>query len=158
MEWLSLKNSLTSFLFAGLGVGIPIGVVAGLLYGLVFGLTLGVFAGLVVGFSVQYSRGGSAVIKHYALRLILWLNGYTPFKFIKFLDHCAKLIFLKKVGGGFGMKWTTYPRPARWLRLAGQSSIGSVRPLRLRADELFTVRKASGAFQPMEDRLVEVGL
>ena len=41
------------------------------------------------------------MIKHYALRLILWLNGYTPFKFIKFLDQCAKLILLKKVGGGY---------------------------------------------------------
>jgi hypothetical protein len=35
------------------------------------------------------------------LRLILWLKGYTPFKFIKFLDHCAKLILLRKVGGGY---------------------------------------------------------
>ena len=41
------------------------------------------------------------MIKHYALRLILWLSGCIPFKFIKFLDHCAKLIFLKKVGGGY---------------------------------------------------------
>jgi hypothetical protein len=41
------------------------------------------------------------VIKHYALRVILWLNGYTPFKFIKFLDNCDKLILLKKVGGGY---------------------------------------------------------
>jgi hypothetical protein len=41
------------------------------------------------------------VIKHYALRLILCLNYYTPFKFISFLDHCAKLILLKKVGGGY---------------------------------------------------------
>ena len=41
------------------------------------------------------------MIKHYALRLILWLKGYTPFNFIKFLDHCARLILLKKVGGGY---------------------------------------------------------
>src|SRR6202011_5655668 len=47
------------------------------------------------------NRGGSAVIKHYALRLVLWLNGYTPFKFVKFLDQCARLILLKKVGGGY---------------------------------------------------------
>ena len=40
-------------------------------------------------------------IKHYALRLTLWLNGYTPFKFVNFLDHCARLILLKKVGGGY---------------------------------------------------------
>ena len=41
------------------------------------------------------------MIKHYALRLILWPNGCTPFNFVKFLDHCAKLILLKKVGGGY---------------------------------------------------------
>ena len=41
------------------------------------------------------------MIKHYALRLTLWLNGYTPFKFVNFLDHCARLILLKKVGGGY---------------------------------------------------------
>ena len=41
------------------------------------------------------------MIKHYALRLILSLKGYTPFNFIKFLDYCAKLILLKKVGGGY---------------------------------------------------------
>jgi eukaryotic-like serine/threonine-protein kinase len=35
------------------------------------------------------------------LRLILWRKGYTPLNFIKFLDHCAKLILLKKVGGGY---------------------------------------------------------
>jgi hypothetical protein len=48
-----------------------------------------------------FNRGGSAVIKHYALRLILWLTRYTPLDFIKFLDHCSKLILLKKVGGGY---------------------------------------------------------
>jgi hypothetical protein len=50
---------------------------------------------------VGLNRAGSAVINHYALRLILWINRYTPFNFIKFLDHCAKLILLKKVGGGY---------------------------------------------------------
>jgi hypothetical protein len=57
--------------------------------------------GLIVGLIGGLNRGGSAVIKHYALRLILWLKGYTPFKFIKFLDHCSRLILLKKVGGGY---------------------------------------------------------
>jgi hypothetical protein len=41
------------------------------------------------------------VIKHYALRLTLWRSGYTPFKFIEFLDHCARPILLKKVGVGY---------------------------------------------------------
>jgi DNA polymerase III delta prime subunit len=72
---------------------LPQGLKAGLSLGLSLGLSFGLIAGL--------TRGGSAVIKHYALRLILWINGCTPFNFIKFLDHCAKLIFLKKVGGGY---------------------------------------------------------
>jgi eukaryotic-like serine/threonine-protein kinase len=32
---------------------------------------------------------------------MLWLTRDTPFQFIKFLDECAKLILLKKVGGGY---------------------------------------------------------
>jgi hypothetical protein len=61
------------------------------------GLRAGLFTGLIFGLTA----GGSIVIRHYELRLTLWLNGYTPFNFIKFLDHCAKLILLKKVGGGY---------------------------------------------------------
>jgi hypothetical protein len=85
LSWLAGKmkeHSRSVFLVEGLE---PVGLNAGLIFGLIAGL----------------NRGGSAVIKHYALRLTLWLNGYTPFKFIKFLDHCAKLILLKKVGGGY---------------------------------------------------------
>jgi hypothetical protein len=41
------------------------------------------------------------VIKHCVLRLIPWWNGYTPLNLIEFLDHCARMIFLKKVGGGY---------------------------------------------------------
>jgi eukaryotic-like serine/threonine-protein kinase len=64
---------------------------------LIFGLVTGLTSGLLVGLT----RGGSAVIKHHALRLILWRKGYIPLNIIKFLDQCAKLIFLKKVGGGY---------------------------------------------------------
>jgi hypothetical protein len=98
---LSLNISLAAFLVASLTVGITFGLICGVTYGprpgFVGGLSFGLFVGLLVGLH----RGGSGVIKHYALRLTLWFNGYTPFKFIKFLDQCAKLIFLKKVGGGY---------------------------------------------------------
>jgi DNA polymerase III delta prime subunit len=98
---LSLQNSLAAFLVTCLTAGLTAGLAAGLIYGLSIGLSNGLIFGLVGGLIVGLNRGGSAVIKHYALRLILWLNGYTPFKFIKFLDHCAWLILLKKVGGGY---------------------------------------------------------
>jgi eukaryotic-like serine/threonine-protein kinase len=122
---LSLKNSLAVFLVTCLTIGVPVGVMGaliswltsiapfksfigravfllpigahdvmvGLLVGLITGLTFGVFASL--------NRGGSAVIKHFVLRLILWRKGYTPLDFVNFFDQCAKLIFLKKVGGGY---------------------------------------------------------
>jgi eukaryotic-like serine/threonine-protein kinase len=90
---LSCKNSLAAFLVTWLIGGLSVGVISGLIAGLT--------AGLIVGLIVGLNRGGSAVIKHYALRLTLWWKGYTPFKFVKFLDHCAKLILLKKVGGGY---------------------------------------------------------
>ena len=60
---------------------------------MIVGLSVGPIAGL--------NRGGSAVIKHYTLRLILWINGCMPFNFIKFLDQCSRLILLKKVGGSY---------------------------------------------------------
>ncbi len=45
--------------------------------------------------------GGLAVAQHFILRTILWLEGYTPLNFIGFLDYAARLIVLRKVGGGY---------------------------------------------------------
>jgi hypothetical protein len=99
---LSLKNSLVVFLTIALIFALIFGLVGWLTHReLYFGLTVGPIVGLVVGLTGALNRGGSAVIKHYALRLILWMSRYTPLNFIKFLDHCAKLILLKKVGGGY---------------------------------------------------------
>jgi eukaryotic-like serine/threonine-protein kinase len=98
---LSRRNSLTAFLITCLIYGLsylPLYLlisprISRKISGLGFGLTL------VMIFALN--RGGSAVIKHYALRLILWTQKYTPLNFVAFLDHCAKLILLKKVGGGY---------------------------------------------------------
>lgn len=102
---MSLLNALLSTLFSGLIIGLFCGLIlwmsaqlidwmrVGLTHYLIFGLIFGLIGGL--------NRGGSAVVKHYSLRFILWIKDYTPFNFIKFLDHCAKLILLKKVGGGY---------------------------------------------------------
>ena len=106
---LSLKNAVIALLIVGLGAGLIVflGVAligglfgqpgAGLALGLIVGLGVAVIGGLIGALN----RGGSAVVKHYSLRLILWINRSTPFKFIELLDHCAKLILLKKVGGGY---------------------------------------------------------
>jgi hypothetical protein len=98
---LSLKNFLIVSLFTLLTIGLIGGQFFGPIAGLFFGLMFGLIAGLIAGLTIGLSLGGSAVIKHYALRLTLWLNGHTALNLIKFLDQCAKLIFLKKVGGGY---------------------------------------------------------
>jgi hypothetical protein len=98
---LSWRNSLAAFLVTWLACGLIGGLSDALREGLSDALITGLNVGLFAGSVVCLNRGGSAVIKHYALRLTLWLSGYTPRNFVAFLDHCAKLIFLKKVGGGY---------------------------------------------------------
>ena len=107
---LSRKNSLAAGLVTFLTCGLTGGMIGGMIglltrEGPIFGLSVGMICGLIVGLIfgliVGLNRGGSAVIKHYALRLILWLNGHKPFNLVRFLDYCARLILLKKVGGGY---------------------------------------------------------
>jgi hypothetical protein len=99
--YLSLKNAVLSIMIVGLIFGLIFGLISGLVAGLSRGLNFLLGFGLIFGLFGGLNRGGSAVVKHYSLRFILWIKGYTPFKFIRFLDYCAKLILLKKVGGGY---------------------------------------------------------
>jgi hypothetical protein len=45
--------------------------------------------------------GGSNVIKHFLVRLLLWWHGDLPWRLADFLDYAASLIFLRKVGGSY---------------------------------------------------------
>ncbi|MDD5320453.1 MAG: TIR domain-containing protein [Methylococcales bacterium] len=90
---LTIKNGILVMIIPVLIFGLILGLTGNLKSGLIFALIVGLIGGL--------NRGLGAVIKHYALRLALWLSGKTPFRFIPFLDYCAKLILLKKVGGGY---------------------------------------------------------
>jgi hypothetical protein len=98
---LSGKNSLVVFLVTLLTVGLIGGLIDCLIEGPNFGLIVGILVGLIGGLIAGLNWGGSAVIKHYMLRLTLWRIGYMPLNFVKFLDQCARLILLKKVGGGY---------------------------------------------------------
>jgi hypothetical protein len=102
---LSIRNAV----LGGLEVGLIFGLITGLIgqiYGLIGmiisvliralidGLIVGLLAGLII-------FGGLDVIKHYVLRLILAWKGYAPLNYPRFLDYTVKLIFLRKVGGGY---------------------------------------------------------
>jgi hypothetical protein len=60
-------------------------------------LGIGLFFGLIGGLAM----GGSAYLKHYVLRFLLWRNDYAPLNYIRFLDYAAERVFLRKVGGGY---------------------------------------------------------
>jgi DNA polymerase III delta prime subunit len=45
--------------------------------------------------------GINTAIKHYLLRTLLGLNSKIPFRLPELLDYCSRLIFLKKIGGGY---------------------------------------------------------
>jgi hypothetical protein len=68
-----------------------------------FVLLLGVewFEGIRLGFLIGLWFGGLDVLFHYTLRLVLFATGDTPRRFVSFLAHCVRLIFMRQVGGGF---------------------------------------------------------
>jgi hypothetical protein len=98
----SVRNAVIGGLFSGFIVGLIFLLLGMLREGLVFGVKVGlsyfIIAGTVFGLLVY---GGLDVIKHYTLRPILWQQGYAPLNYEKFLDYAAKLIFLRRVGGGY---------------------------------------------------------
>jgi hypothetical protein len=66
-----------------------------------FILLLGLPAYLL-GPSAMLRLGGMDFVAHYCLRLLLWVYGYAPLNYVRFLDYAAtELGFLQKVGGGY---------------------------------------------------------
>ncbi len=64
-------------------------------------LVAGLSIGLSCGIHACFWFGGLDIIQHYILRFILYHKGYTPFNYVRFLNHATDLIFLQKVGGGY---------------------------------------------------------
>jgi DNA polymerase III delta prime subunit len=57
--------------------------------------------GFTVGLIVGLVAGGLFSLKHFALRLMLWVEGLAPFRYARFLDSAVERLFLRKVGGGY---------------------------------------------------------
>lgn len=67
---------------------------SGLGFGLVYGLILGLIFGMIFG--------GLAWVRHYLLRILLFLDHQQiPWRLGKFLQYAANLRLLRRVGGGF---------------------------------------------------------
>lgn len=44
---------------------------------------------------------GIACIKHFVLRIILYIFQYSPWNYDRFLDYATNRLFTQKVGGGY---------------------------------------------------------
>jgi hypothetical protein len=90
---LSLRNSFVAATLSGLILTALAWYLRWPTYALYTGALTFVIAGTLFG--------GGNVIKHFLVRLLLWLHKDLPWNAIGFLDHAADLVFLRKVGGGY---------------------------------------------------------
>ena len=44
---------------------------------------------------------GSACLRHFSLRWMLYRMGYIPWSYARFLNYATERLFLQKVGGGY---------------------------------------------------------
>lgn len=106
--FLSLENwGKTTALYGMVG-----GVIAILISGLIIGAfqsgnslayLFGVFlfGFLCFGFIAGLILGGITCCKHLALRLVLYIKGYSPWNYAHFLNYATERLILQKVGGGY---------------------------------------------------------
>jgi hypothetical protein len=80
-------------------IGIPLTLFVGLVFELELDDMLGIGLGAVLFLGFLF--GGEAVMKHYLLRLLLYLNGYMPWKLVRFLHYATDRVFLQKRGGSY---------------------------------------------------------
>ncbi|MCI5126066.1 MAG: hypothetical protein D3925_16740 [Candidatus Electrothrix sp. AR5] len=99
--WHTLANGLLLGGVFGFFVGIIL-VLAEWLFGLLSVALLNAFGlGMLCGLPVTMWFVLPTFLHHFTLRFVLWLYGYAPWNYARFLDHATDRIFLRKVGGGY---------------------------------------------------------
>ena len=102
----SIKNAFLTLLSIVPAFGLTTALLVGLDWGrdlldsflrLALGLGFGLVGGLIGGFW----GGGLFAIRHWVLRLALWMRGSAPLNYVPFLDYSVERLFLRKVGGGY---------------------------------------------------------
>ncbi|WP_199344656.1 MULTISPECIES: NACHT domain-containing protein [Nostoc] len=101
--WKSAKNGLIIAI-----INFPIWTMIAMQIWLIRGITIepiqvlisGLGSSLVFGFTF----GGSAVIEHCVLRLILWQNGSIPWNYAQFLGYATERGFIIQLGGRYRFK------------------------------------------------------
>jgi len=97
-----ILSSVQNMLRFGIPFGLMIGFVAWVVLTIASFVKISLLATLFIGILFGFLEfGGIAVIQHYVLRLMLYLEGFTPLNVVRFLNYANRLILLRKVGGSF---------------------------------------------------------
>lgn len=110
--WKSAINAVIVGSISGLGIGLILSLLVWLCCDLMQLITIfntfsgvplvsGLSIGLPTALMLGLQSGGAAIIKHFALRMTLYNNGYIPWNYAHFLDYAADHLFMQKVGGGY---------------------------------------------------------
>jgi hypothetical protein len=93
-----IRHSIINMLRLGTLTGLSVALINAIGFGLENGLRIGLPVGFTYGLLIG---GGVPVIQHFVLRLLLYGQGKIPWNYAKFLDTCAEIGLLRKVGGGY---------------------------------------------------------
>ena len=91
--WLSLRNAF----IAALVLAATLAAVAWVIRDPVYAWQIALLAA-VIGASIM---GGSVVVKHFLLRVMLHSHQQLPWRYARFLDYASQLVLLRKVGNGY---------------------------------------------------------
>ncbi|NJL79841.1 MAG: NACHT domain-containing protein, partial [Richelia sp. SM2_1_7] len=99
--WRSAKNAGLFFaIFFTVGIFCSFNYAKGGIHEVIsIALAIGLLAAMAGGRGPVFA--GFVLIQHFTLRIILWLQGFTPWNYARFLDYATAHIFLRKVGGGY---------------------------------------------------------
>lgn len=84
-------------------IGFSIG--ASIRTGVILWILLGMIVWIVGGLTGRLRKNGLNsllfCVQHFSLRLLLYLNGYSPWNYARFLDYCTNRLLLQRVGGRY---------------------------------------------------------
>ena len=99
-----IRKSILNSIILGL-IFIPFGILVPTIthyFGAPFALNPILPIGACFGFFLGAINSGlSNALQHSALRITLWLFGYSPWNYSRFLRYCTERGFLQRVGGGY---------------------------------------------------------
>jgi hypothetical protein len=91
--WLSLRNAGV----AAVMVSLPLAFLTALMRDPIYALNMGLLTAVIAAALF----GAGVFVKHFLLRGLLRWQRKLPWRYVRFLDYAAQLVFLRKVGGGY---------------------------------------------------------